>query len=94
MSDKKLSVTELGNPRKPHGDAGAEMLEGMNERHFAVTGWALGFFDFDENDRVLDIGCGGGETIRRMSEKMLSANSPCRRTRQRTPFSLLTRCPS
>lgn len=67
MSDKKVSITELGDPRKPHGEAGAEMLEGMNEHHSAVTGWALGFFDFKENDRVLDIGCGGGETLRRMS---------------------------
>ncbi|MCR5601839.1 MAG: class I SAM-dependent methyltransferase [Ruminococcus sp.] len=67
MADKKISITELGDPRKPHGEAGAEMLEGMNEHHYAVTGWALEFFDFKENDRVLDIGCGGGETLRRMS---------------------------
>ena len=67
MSDKKVSITELGDPRKPHGDAGAEMLAGMNEHHSPVTGWALSFFDFKENDRVLDIGCGGGETLRRMS---------------------------
>lgn len=67
MSDKKVSITELGDPRKPHGEAGAEMLAGMNEHHSPVTSWALSFFDFKENDRVLDIGCGGGETLRRMS---------------------------
>ncbi len=70
MSEQKKSITELGNPRKPQGEAGAEMLAGMNERHSAVTGWALDFFDFNENDRILDIGCGGGETLRRMSEKV------------------------
>ena len=70
MSEQKKSITELGNPRKPQGDAGAEMLEGMNERHSAVTGWALSFFEFNENDRILDIGCGGGETLRKMSEKV------------------------
>lgn len=70
MNEKKLSVTELGNPRKPHGEAGAEMLEGMNKRHYAVTGWALDFFSFNENDAVLDIGCGGGETIHRIAEKI------------------------
>ena len=69
MSEEKKSITELGDPRKPHGEAGAEMLKGMNEHHYAVTGWALGFFDFKESDRILDIGCGGGETLRRMSEK-------------------------
>ncbi|SEH60763.1 Cof subfamily of IIB subfamily of haloacid dehalogenase superfamily/HAD-superfamily hydrolase, subfamily IIB [Ruminococcus flavefaciens] len=72
MSEEKKSITELGDPRKPHGEAGAEMLKGMNEHHYAVTGWALGFFEFKENDRILDIGCGGGETLRRMSEKTAS----------------------
>ena len=60
MSSEKKSITELGNPRKPHGEAGAEMLNGMNERHYAVTGWALDFLDIHENDRILDIGCGTG----------------------------------
>ena len=41
---KKKSVTELGNPKKPHGNAGFEMLKGMNEHHSPVTEWALGFF--------------------------------------------------
>ena len=68
MEDEKKSITELGNPRKPHGAAGEEMLNGMNEHHSAVTGWALGFLDLGDNDNVLDIGCGGGETLRRMSE--------------------------
>lgn len=68
MRDKKISVTELGDPSKPHGKEGAEMLSGMNERHSAVTGWALGFFDLARNDSVLDIGCGGGATIKRLSE--------------------------
>ena len=68
MNEKKVSVTDLGNPRKPHGDAGAEMLEGMNQRHYAVTGWALDYFNFDSSDTVLDIGCGGGETIRRIAD--------------------------
>lgn len=72
MSDNKVSITELGDPRKPHGEAGAEMLAGMNEHHSAVTVWALGFFDFNENDRALDIGCGGGETLRRMSAMIKS----------------------
>ncbi len=65
---KSQSVTELGNPAKPCGSAGEEMLRGMNQRHYAVTGWALNFFDLKSSSRVLDIGCGGGETLRRMSE--------------------------
>lgn len=70
MSSKRVSITELGDPRKPHGEAGAEMLAGMNEHHSPVTDWALDFFDFTDSDKVLDIGCGGGETIRKISEKL------------------------
>ena len=72
MSEQKISITELGDPRKPHGEAGAEMLAGMNEHHSPVTNWALNFFTFNEGDKVIDIGCGGGETIRKISEKLKS----------------------
>lgn len=64
------SVTEQGNPARPTGTAGEEMLSRMNESHYAVTGWALDFFEFSGNENVLDLGCGGGETLRRMSEKI------------------------
>lgn len=64
---KRFSVTELGNPGNPRGSAGKEMLCGMNERHYVVTGWALGFLELLPDSRVLDIGCGGGVTLRRMA---------------------------
>ncbi|SFW15608.1 class I SAM-dependent methyltransferase [Ruminococcus flavefaciens] len=70
MSEQKISITELGDPRKPHGEAGAEMLSGMNEHHSPVTDWSLEFFEFRDEDKVLDIGCGGGETIRKISQKL------------------------
>ncbi len=75
MSDNyEMSVTEQGNPAKPQGTAGEEMLNRMNASHYSVTGWALGFFEFSGNENVLDIGCGGGETLRRMSEKINSGH--------------------
>lgn len=67
-AENKPSITELGDPSRPHGEAGAEMLSGMNEHHYEVTGWGLSFLGLEKNSRVLDIGCGGGETLRRMSE--------------------------
>ena len=70
MSEQKISITELGDPRKPHGEAGAEMLAGMNEHHSPVTDWSLEFFEFRDEDKALDIGCGGGETIRKISQKL------------------------
>ena len=65
---EKKSVTELGNPAKPHGSAGEEMLMGMNEHHSPVTEWALGFLDVKSGDTVLDIGCGGGAAIKRIAQ--------------------------
>lgn len=66
----EASVTELGNPAKPQGEAGAVMLTRMNESHYKLTGWAMDFFEFDGNERFLDIGCGGGETLKRATEKI------------------------
>lgn len=69
-ADRKKSqeeITQIGNPRKPQGEEGAWMLRRMNESHWAVTGWALDFLTFGDCDRVLDIGCGGGATLKRMS---------------------------
>lgn len=63
-------ITELGNPAKPEGEAGKAMLSRMNDSHFEVTGWALGLWTLNPNDVVLDIGCGGGMTLKRMSESL------------------------
>lgn len=70
MSEKnKESVTEQGNPAKPVGTAGEEMLTRMNISHYDVTGWAMDFLKLSVNETVLDIGCGGGETLHRISLK-------------------------
>ncbi len=61
------SITELGNPAKPQGDAGTEMLSKMNESHYAVSGWGMAHFALAPHDRILDIGCGGGETLSRLA---------------------------
>lgn len=61
-------ITRIGNPGKPQGEEGVQMLHRMNESHYAVTGWALDFLTFQEDNQVLDIGCGGGATLKRMSK--------------------------
>lgn len=65
-------ATRLGNPAKPTGEAGEEMLLRMNESHFAVTGWALGHWPPKADDHILDIGCGGGAALKRLSERVPS----------------------
>ncbi len=62
------TITTAGNPRKPEGEAGSAMLKRMNESHYEMTGWGLDFLSFDAADHVLDIGCGGGMTLKRIAE--------------------------
>ena len=66
----QAEVTRKGNPRKPQGEEGAQMLRRMNDSHAAVTQWALGFLAFQEQDQALDIGCGGGATLARLSARI------------------------
>lgn len=69
-SDMEASITRQGNPGKPTGEAGGEMLDRMNREHYEVTGWGLSFFNFTNDDTVLDVGCGGGMTLKRMADKV------------------------
>lgn len=69
-SRQQEEITRKGNPSKPQGEEGEQMLRRMNESHSAVTLWALDFLDFGEQDRVLDIGCGGGATLMRISGRI------------------------
>lgn len=60
-------ITEAGRPNHPTGDAGRAMLERMNDSHGPMTQWALSHLQFNKGDRVLDIGCGGGACLARLS---------------------------
>ena len=63
-------VTAEGNPRHPEGDAGRTMLARMNESHAHLVDWGLGYLALHSADTVLDIGCGGGNTLARMAERV------------------------
>ena len=63
-------TTEEGNPRRPEGDAGRAMLARMNESHAKLVEWGLSHIDLSTGDTVLDIGCGGGNTLARMAERV------------------------
>lgn len=57
----------LQNARFPDGDNGKEVLDGMRESHTAVTGWTLDLMQPAADDTILDIGCGGGRALKRLS---------------------------
>lgn len=48
---------------KPHGEEGFETIKNMNENHRDISEFAFECIDVDENDKILDIGCGGGVNI-------------------------------
>ncbi len=72
-NDQRL-ITINGNPGNPTGDAGRLMLERMNNSHYEVTGWALNFLNIKSHDKILDIGCGGGRTLNRLSNIACEGN--------------------
>lgn len=67
-TEEERRITQEGNPAKPQGEAGAQMLARMNDSHAAVTAWGLSRLTLAPDAAVLDIGCGGGATLRRLAD--------------------------
>ena len=71
---RQQEITRAGNPRKPQGEEGVQMLQRMNRSHFELTDWALRSLELEEGDQVRDIGCGGGAALKNMSERIASGH--------------------
>lgn len=48
---------------KPHGEEGIETIKNMNENHRDISEFAFECINVNVNDKILDIGCGGGVNI-------------------------------
>ena len=57
------------NMRKPKGKLGNIQLKSMNKEHTPVSLWGLKHLNIKSDDVILDIGCGGGININRMTKK-------------------------
>ncbi len=51
---------------RPEGALGRVMLSFMNYTHGPLTNWGLKLVDIQDGWTMLDVGCGGGFTIRRL----------------------------
>ena len=59
-----------GHPERPEGEAGRALLERMNAGHHEeLAEWGLGYLQFAGDERMLDIGCGGGANLQRLLER-------------------------
>jgi hypothetical protein len=53
--------------RKPSGPLGKYIVGAMNLSHAAMTDWALQYVMVPKDAVILDVGCGGGRTLLRLS---------------------------
>lgn len=56
------------NPARPEGKIGEKMLKRMNKSHGPLRDFGLSQISWRPHMRILDVGCGGGATIREMLE--------------------------
>lgn len=66
IEDREL----IKNARKPVGELGHQILDRMNKSHESMARWGVSHFEIKEDDRILDIGCGGGKNIQRFAEQI------------------------
>ncbi len=62
-----LKRKRMENAGKPRGFWGRKTMRDMNKSHSDLTDWGLSFLNFAEDDMILDIGCGGGRTVHKLT---------------------------
>ena len=62
-----LAVWLFLQVRKPSGWLGRRVVRAMNLGHAAMTEWGLQQVTVSTNAAILDVGCGGGSTVRKLA---------------------------
>ena len=63
----------FSNFAHPRGAMGRIALAMMNSWHGPLTNWGLGYIPFRDGWTILDVGCGGGQTLRRLLKRSKGA---------------------
>ena len=63
------------NCANPQGRMGRAMLRFMNFGHAPLTNWGMGLVSFQDGWTMLDIGCGGGATLKRLLKRSNDAHA-------------------
>ena len=58
---------------RPEGFLGRVMLRFMNFGHAPLTNWGLSLVEIHDGSTMLDIGCGGGATLKRLLKRSKNA---------------------
>ena len=62
-----LAAYILLQARKPTNWAGRYLLWAMNEGHSRLTEWGLTHVQIENDFTILDVGCGGGRTVKNLA---------------------------
>jgi len=62
-----VMVYVLNQARKPTKWFGRVFVRAMNLAHSALTDWGLGHVQIKQEFAILDVGCGGGQTIQKLA---------------------------
>ena len=69
LNDMGILKTFFTNCAHPRGIMGRMMLRFMNFGHAPLTNWGLDLVEFQPGWTMLDIGCGGGATLKRLLKR-------------------------
>ena len=69
----RLLKSLFTNCAHPKGRMGRAMLKFMNLCHAPLTNWGLSLVDIQDSWTMLDIGCGGGATLKRLLKRSRGA---------------------
>ena len=63
----RLTTIVFGQTEKPTGLFGRFFVQMMNVAHSRLTDWGLTHVSIGRHDTILDVGCGGGRTVRKLA---------------------------